>query len=138
MKKITSFILAAVASLLFCSSCSTNNPVNEKGKWSFTTLSGDKAEIWMDGRHFASIRSNTNQAFIFNYKINGDTVNLYRPEDSTNVMDHFIVAEESDSIMNVVQDGHKNTLKLIDRTTPDIENTDDFKNSMSQDFQSRK
>jgi len=135
----TIWLKACSASILLFSSCQKNSNSLE-GKWSFNTLQGAYAELWLDGKSLLPVKSDTRQPYVFDYSQKGDTIILYEQGqrgDKQYEIDRFLIEEYNGEKVTILQDTVHNDLQLISSEIFHIKNTQTYRDSVLLDFDTR-
>lgn len=127
-----------IGTALALSSCSSKSDV--KGKWSFKTLKGDYAELWLDDQSLVTVRPELPNPYVYDYAHNGDTIIIYQygQRDRKNFeVGRFLIESHKGDNMNILQDTVHNALNLISSDIEPIKNTETYRNDVLIEYQSR-
>ena len=126
---------------LFIISCTHAGKENViSGKWSFETLDGNYAELWIDNNSLLTVRNPSKRPFVFDYHQSGDTIILYQygqRNEAQFEVDRFVIRGQSAEELEIRQDTVNNNLTRITAEVANIENTEDYKKSVLTEFEKR-
>lgn len=141
LMRIKSTLLTLGLSAIALTACQTaSSPSTVKGKWSFNTLQGDYAELWMDDQSLLTVRSDSRNPYVFDYIHNGDTIILYEKGqrgDKKWEASRFLIEEQNDTLIKILQNTIHNELHLISKDPGKIKNIQSYRDSVLLDFDSR-
>lgn len=132
-------MLAGLSALAFVSCQKDPPPLT--GIYSFETLSGQYAEVWIDAEKLAIVKADPAQTGFFYYKLKDDTLRMFRNQldlQNNKIADRLYIKSQSDSVLQIVQDAYQNRLRLITRQVPRIDKeSQDFVAAQRKDYSRR-
>ncbi len=131
-------LLTLFSLVVLLTACGEDSPEKRyTGKWSFTTLSGEYAELWISDSALATVKGPNNIPYTFSARHRNDTTYIYDFGKTEQAFDRFVRLGVSEDKLQILQDGNKTELKLIEREVPEISNSESFKNQVLGEYQTR-
>lgn len=134
------FILSSILGLIILiSSCQseTTDPNSIHGIWTYTTLEGDYAELWIAENSMLSIRNPSPIPSVFDYTQNGDTIRIYTqglPQNPKNPRGLFTIQSREGNKLVKMQDNIQTELLLIQEGAAELKETDEFEKEVIDAF----
>lgn len=120
----------AIMLLTFLIGCS--NQLKLEGKWSYKNSQDEHAEMWFDGKKALLLDETAYAIEIFDYLVFGDSLFFTWQNDTIYRLGYSLESELSLSNESVIY-----RLKKFDQVVPNIQDEEDFKNSIYPEFSER-
>ncbi len=142
MKSKLSLLVGVAILAIGLTSCNNKSAKQTEftGIWSYETLEGNYAELWVTDDSFLAIRNPEKRAGIYDYLRNGDTVMIYAQgmaDESHTPLDRFYIKSRKGDKLTKVQDDITTVLTLVEKTKPTLGETEEFENKVLSDFTKR-
>jgi hypothetical protein len=125
---------------LFSACSHSANETSFTGIWSYQTLEGNYAELWVTDESLLAIRNPGQRPSVFDYLRSGDTVKIYAQgmaEDGRTPLDRFYIQSRQNGKLIKIQDGITTELTLVEEEQPEMGETEEFEKQVLSDFNSR-